>query len=139
MVYLLFSPMTNPSAPLSKVELPGGGRDSLTITPPSTTFISEVCLPCHIGQVHRIENYLLGCDQICFATGLCFSEHRTASCQDPFYNLNIYASILKQIERKNMFCSGKSHILGFSAFLQGHKKLWRNLFSVVSPQEIKCI
>lgn len=83
------------------------------------------------------DNYLLGCDQMCFATGLCFSEHYTASCQDPSNNLNVCVSIIKQIEIKNM-CFAYP-ILGFSAFLQGYKKLWRNLFSIAALQEIICI
>lgn len=119
--------------------------------PTTLSFNTELLLPrcsfqegflcCRMGQFHRIENSLLGCDQLCFATGLCFSEHHAASCQDLFYNLNILMIILKSIERKKKywFYSGKQHVLSFSAFLQRHKKLWSNLFSVLSLQEMTCI
>lgn len=98
--------------------------------PTTLSFNTELILPkcslqegfllCLIGQLHRIESSLLGCDQSCFTTGLCFSQHQAVSYQDLFRNLNIYTSILRLIGRKNTgFAQENNVCLIFLHFCRG--------------------
>lgn len=69
-------------------------------TSPSKMFFTRRFFTLSYWITSKDRNCLLDCDQLCFAIGLCFSEHHAASFQDLFYNLKICMTIFKLIERK---------------------------------------